>query len=112
MKVKSNNSGEFVSQVLQSHLQDHGIIHATTCSFTHYQNDMVKMQNHHKLHIIRGCLINAHMQPTFWENATFYDVYLIKWCELKMLIYLGSQLFMVLICNLLTRKMLLCMVLL
>ena len=63
--LKSDNGGEFVSQVLQSYFQDHGIVHETTCPYTPQQNGVAKRKNWHIFEITRACLIDAHMRCFF-----------------------------------------------
>ena len=76
--LKSDNGGEFVSQVLQSYFQDHGIVHETTCPYTPQQNGVAERKNWHILEITLVCLIDAHMPSTSWGDAILYVVYLMN----------------------------------
>jgi len=59
--LRSDNGSDFISQILQSYFQDHGIIHETTYSYTPQQNGVAERKNWHIHDVARTCLIDAHM---------------------------------------------------
>ncbi|RVW50306.1 Retrovirus-related Pol polyprotein from transposon TNT 1-94 [Vitis vinifera] len=62
--LRSDNGGEYQSSDLQKYLEEHGIIHQTTCSNTPQQNGVVERKNQHLLEVVRASLIAAkHRHP-------------------------------------------------
>ena len=55
--LRSDNGGEYQSSDLQKYLEEHGIIHQTTCSNTPQQNGVAEWKNRHLLEVVRASLI-------------------------------------------------------
>ena len=66
--LHSDNGGEYQSSDLQNYLEEHGIIHQTTCSNTPQQNGVAERKNRHLLEVVLP-------QPS--QNYLF--VFLVAW---------------------------------
>ncbi|CAL5428100.1 unnamed protein product [Camellia sinensis] len=76
--LRSDNGGEFVNQYLTPFLNQHGIVHQTTCTSTPQQNGVAERKNRHLLEVVRAALFGAHMPTNFWGEALTSAAYLIN----------------------------------
>ncbi|RVX08628.1 Retrovirus-related Pol polyprotein from transposon TNT 1-94 [Vitis vinifera] len=76
--LRSDNSGEYQSSDLQKYLEEHGIIHQTTCSNTPQQNGVAERKNRHLLEVVRASLIEAKISISYWGEAITSATYLIN----------------------------------
>ncbi|RVW53241.1 Retrovirus-related Pol polyprotein from transposon TNT 1-94 [Vitis vinifera] len=67
--LRSNNGGEYQSSDLQKYLEEHDIIHQTTCSNTPQQNGVAKRKSRHLLEVVRASLIAAKIWISYWGEA-------------------------------------------
>ena len=64
--LRSDNGGEYQSSDLQKYLEEHDIIHQTTCSNTPQQNGVAGWKNRHLLEVVRASLIVAKILISYW----------------------------------------------
>ncbi|WKA00602.1 hypothetical protein VitviT2T_018942 [Vitis vinifera] len=76
--LHSDNSREYQSSDLQKYLEEHGIIHQTTCSNTPQQNGVAERKNRHLLEVVRASLIAAKIPISYWGEAITSVAYLIN----------------------------------
>ena len=76
--LRSDNGGEYQSSDLQKYLEEHGIIHQTTCSNTPQQNGVAEQKNRHLLEVVRASLIAAKILISYWGEAITSTAYLIN----------------------------------
>ncbi|WJZ90854.1 hypothetical protein VitviT2T_009971 [Vitis vinifera] len=69
---------EYQSSDLQKYLEEHGIIHQTTCSNTPQQNGVAERKNQHLLEVVRASLIAAKIPISYWGKAITSVAYLIN----------------------------------
>ncbi|KAM2386633.1 hypothetical protein EV1_038202 [Malus domestica] len=50
--LRSDNGEEYVNHVLHNYLQEHGIVHQTTCAYTSQQNSVAERKNRHLLEVV------------------------------------------------------------
>ncbi|RVW26366.1 Retrovirus-related Pol polyprotein from transposon TNT 1-94 [Vitis vinifera] len=77
--LRSDNDGEYQSFDLQKYLEEHGIIHQTTCSNTPQQNGVAERKNRHLLEVVRASLITAKIPISYLGEAITSTTYLINW---------------------------------
>ncbi|KAM2286498.1 hypothetical protein ACFX1S_038958 [Malus domestica] len=76
--LRSDNGEEYVNHVLHNYLQEHGIVHQTTCAYTSQQNSVAERKNRHLLEVVRASLYGANMHHKFWGEALCSATYLIN----------------------------------
>ena len=76
--LRSDNGGEYQSFDLQKYLEEHDIIHQTTCSNSPQQNGVVERKNWHLLKVVHASLIAAKIPISCWGKAITYAAYLIN----------------------------------
>ena len=76
--LRSDNGGEYVNQQFRTYLDNHGILHETSCSQTPQQNGTAERKNRHILETARALLIGAHMPNKYWSDAVTTVVYLLN----------------------------------
>nr|CAN62086.1 hypothetical protein VITISV_035123 [Vitis vinifera] len=76
--LRSDNGGEYQSSDLQKYLEEHDIIHQTTCSSTPQQNGVAERKNRHLLEVVRASLIAAKIPISYWGEAITSATYLIN----------------------------------
>ena len=76
--LRSDNGGEYQNSDLQKYLEEHGIIHQTTCSNTPQQNGVAEWKNRHLLEVVRVSLIAAKMSISYQGEAITSTAYLIN----------------------------------
>ncbi|WJZ86543.1 hypothetical protein VitviT2T_005990 [Vitis vinifera] len=76
--LRSDNGGEYQSSDLQKYLEEHGIIHQTTCSNTPQQNGVAERKNWHLLEVVHASLIVAKIPISYWGEAITSATYFIN----------------------------------
>ena len=72
--LKSDNAKEYFTSSLSTYLQNHGIIHISSCVDTPQQNGVAERKNRHLLEVARAlCFPNY-----FWGEAILTATYLIN----------------------------------
>ena len=75
--LRSDSSGEYMSNEFQFFLQSHGIISQRSCPFTPQQNSVAERKNRH-LNVVRTLLIESCVPSHFWCEALSIAVYLLN----------------------------------
>ncbi|KAM1740938.1 hypothetical protein ACFX12_011118 [Malus domestica] len=76
--LRSDNGGEYVNHAPHNYLQEHDIVHQTTCAYTPQQNGVAEKKNRHLLEVVRASLYGANMHYKFWGEALCSTTYLIN----------------------------------
>ncbi|CAL2253605.1 unnamed protein product [Prunus armeniaca] len=76
--LRSDNGGEFLNHDLNQFLQDHDIIHQSSCPHTPQQNGVAERKNRYLLEVVRASLFGAKMPRPFWGEAVLSATYIIN----------------------------------
>ena len=76
--LRSDSGGEYMYHPFQNYLQQKGIIHQRSCTYTPQQNGVVERKNRHLLDVARTLLIDSSVPSRFWVEALSTSVYLIN----------------------------------
>ena len=76
--LHSNNSGEFLNQILQAYFQQHGLLHETSCSQTPQQNGVAERKHRHILETSRVLVLGAMVSSFHRGDVVASAVYLIN----------------------------------
>ncbi|KAI0498246.1 hypothetical protein KFK09_021487 [Dendrobium nobile] len=76
--LRTDRGGEYMSSVFQTHLQNFGIVHQTSCPYTPQQNGVSERKHRHIVETMRALLFDAHLPGKFWTDALLTAVYLIN----------------------------------
>ena len=74
--LHSDNGTEFVC--MDNYLQNHGIVHETSCTGTPQQNGRVERKHRHILNVARALRFQAHLPIEFWGECVLTAGYLIN----------------------------------
>ncbi|KAL0366821.1 UNVERIFIED_CONTAM: Retrovirus-related Pol polyprotein from transposon RE1 [Sesamum radiatum] len=77
-RVRSDNGSEFVNTQCKSLFSSLGIIHQTSCVYTHKQNGVVERKHKHILEIARALLFQSHLPKRFWGEAVLTATYILN----------------------------------
>ena len=78
MKVlRSDNRGECFKKELTDFMRSVGVIHQTTCPYSHQQNGFTKRKNQQLLEVTRSLLIGGHVPSHLWGESLSLAVCLI-----------------------------------
>ncbi|KAK8951274.1 hypothetical protein KSP39_PZI003194 [Platanthera zijinensis] len=83
--LRSDNGGEFINKNFQAYLQQHGLIHETSCSQTPQQNGVAERKNRTILETSRALLLGSLVPSYHWGAAVATAVYLINRMPSKIL---------------------------
>ena len=78
VQTLSDNTKEYLSELFQSFMLQHGILHQTSCADTPSQNGVVKKKNSHLLETGRALLFKMHVPKHFWADAISIACFLIN----------------------------------
>ncbi|BBG93078.1 transposable element gene, partial [Prunus dulcis] len=81
--------GEYAKKVLQSYFQENGILHETTCPYTHQHNDVVERKNRQLLQIIRAILMVLTCHHVYFLNRVPTSVLQFKMRLAKLEVYVS-----------------------
>ncbi|RVW96855.1 Retrovirus-related Pol polyprotein from transposon TNT 1-94 [Vitis vinifera] len=76
--LKSNNAKEYFTSSLSTYLQNHGIIHISSCVDTPQQNGVAERKNRHLLEVARCLMFSSNVPNYFWGEAILTATYLIN----------------------------------
>ena len=76
--LRTDNAGEYFSNVLGSYLSEHGIIHQSSCADTPSQNGVAERKNRHLLEIARAFFFQMHVLKQFWADVVSTACFLIN----------------------------------
>ncbi|RVW85251.1 Retrovirus-related Pol polyprotein from transposon RE2 [Vitis vinifera] len=64
--LKSDNAKEYFTSSLSTYLQNHGIIHISSCVDTPQQNGVAERKNRHLLEVARCLMFSSNVPNYFW----------------------------------------------
>ena len=76
--LRSNNGGEFCSNVFSSFLDTHGIKRQLTTPHTPQQNNVLERQNRTITEMAQSMLKHRHVLKKFWAEAVNTAIYLLN----------------------------------
>ncbi|RVW32519.1 Retrovirus-related Pol polyprotein from transposon TNT 1-94 [Vitis vinifera] len=76
--LKSDNAKEYFTSSLSTYLQNHGIIHISSCVDTPQQNGVAERKNRHLLEVARCLMLSSNVPNYFWGEAILTATYLIN----------------------------------
>ena len=76
--LKSNNAKEYFTSSLSTYLQNHGIIHISSCIDTPQQNGVVERKNKHLLEVAWCLMFFSNVPNYLWGEAILTTTYLIN----------------------------------
>ena len=76
--LRSDSSGEYISNEFQVFLQSKGIISQHSCPSTPQQNGVAERKNRHLLDVVRTLLLESSVPPRFWCEALSTAIHLIN----------------------------------
>ncbi|RVW63107.1 Retrovirus-related Pol polyprotein from transposon TNT 1-94 [Vitis vinifera] len=76
--LKSDNAKEYFTSSLSTYLQNHGIIHISSCVDTPQQNRVAERKNRHLLEVARCLMFSSNVPNYFWGEAILTATYLIN----------------------------------
>lgn len=85
--LRSDNGREYTNVQLQTYLQQHGIIHQTSCINTPQQNGTAERKNRHLLDVTRALMLTNNVPKYYWGEAILTATYLINRLPSKTLTY-------------------------
>jgi len=59
-------------------MASHGILHQTSCAYTHQQNGVAERENRHLIETTRSFLIHGEFPQHFWGDAILTACYIIN----------------------------------
>ncbi|RVW36998.1 Retrovirus-related Pol polyprotein from transposon TNT 1-94 [Vitis vinifera] len=76
--LKSDNAKEYFTSSLSTYLQNHDIIHISSCVDTPQQNGVAERKNKHLLEVARCLMFSSNVPNYFWGEAILTATYLIN----------------------------------
>ncbi|KAJ9675533.1 hypothetical protein PVL29_024456 [Vitis rotundifolia] len=76
--LKSDNAKEYFTSSLSTYLQNHGIIHISSCVDTPQQNGVAERKYRHLLEVARCLMFSSNVPNYFWGEAILTATYLIN----------------------------------
>ncbi|RVW56514.1 Retrovirus-related Pol polyprotein from transposon TNT 1-94 [Vitis vinifera] len=76
--LKSDNAKEYFTSSFSTYLQNHGIIHISSCVDTPQQNGVAERKNRHLLEVARCLMFSSNVPNYFWGEAILTATYLIN----------------------------------
>ncbi|RVW89100.1 Retrovirus-related Pol polyprotein from transposon TNT 1-94 [Vitis vinifera] len=76
--LKSDNAKEYFTNSLSTYLQNHDIIHLSSCVDTPQQNGVAERKNRHLLEVARCLMFSSNVPNYFWGEAILTATYLIN----------------------------------
>ena len=76
--LRIDNGTKYFNNILGNYLQEHGIIHQSSCVDTSQQNGVTERKNRHILKVARALMFTSNMPKIFWGNAILTATYLIN----------------------------------
>ena len=76
--LKSDNAKEYFTSSLSTYLQNHGIIHISSCVDTPQQHGVAERKNRHLLEVAWCLMFSSNVPNYFWEEAILTTTYLIN----------------------------------
>ena len=85
--LRSDNGIEYFNTILESFLQEKGILHQSTCTDTPKHNGIVERKNKHLLEVARTMMFPMNVPKYLWEDVVLTTSYLINRMPSKVLQY-------------------------
>ena len=89
--LRTDNGGEYMSNVFQEYLRKNGIVHQTTCPYTPQQNGVAERKNRHLVEVARTLMFHMNMPKRHWGDAVTTACYLINKLLTKVLVGKSPQ---------------------
>ena len=83
--LRTDNGGEYTSNVFEDYLKTLGIIHQTTCPYTPEQNGVAERKNRHILDVGRSLMFHYNVPKRYWNEAILTAIHLINRMPSKLL---------------------------
>ncbi|KAL6318088.1 hypothetical protein AAG906_035233 [Vitis piasezkii] len=78
VRPQVDNAKEYFTSSLSTYLQNHGIIHISSCVDTPQQNGVAERKNRHLLEVARCLMFSSNVPNYFWGEAILTATYLIN----------------------------------
>jgi hypothetical protein len=75
---RSDNACEYFHSLLSQFLDDHGIIHLSSCAWSPQQNGVAECKIRHLSEVIRALLFHMQVPKSYWSDAVLIACYLIN----------------------------------
>ncbi|KAK2971003.1 hypothetical protein RJ640_001517 [Escallonia rubra] len=76
--LRSDNAKEYMSGSFQNYMNQHGILHQSSCTDTPAQNGVAERKNRHLLETARALLFQMKVPKPFWADAISTACFLIN----------------------------------
>ncbi|CAM8888782.1 unnamed protein product [Rhodiola kirilowii] len=76
--LRSDNGGEFFSDVLIKFLQTKGCVHQSSCPHTPQQNGVVERKHRHLLEVARALMLESGLPKVFWGDSVLTATHIIN----------------------------------
>ena len=86
--LRSNNGIDYFNKVLETFLNEQGILHQSSCSDTPEQNGIAERKNKHLLEVVRAMIFYMNVLKYLWGDAILTASYLINRMPTKVLQYI------------------------
>ena len=74
--IRTDNGGEYISKQFKSYIEQHGIEHQLTVSYTPQQNGVSERMNRTLMDLVRSMLHSARLDKKFWAEALSTAAYI------------------------------------
>ena len=87
--LQTDNGVDYFKNTLSSFLNEKGILHQTSCSYTPQQNGIAERKNRHLLEVARALLFTMNVPSFLWAEAVLTASFLINRMPTKVLNYVS-----------------------
>ncbi|KAJ0838105.1 putative RNA-directed DNA polymerase [Helianthus annuus] len=77
-RIRSDNGGEFTSNMMKDFYDKNGILLETSCPHTPQQNGVVERKERHLLEVAHGLRFEASLPKRFWGECVLMAAYIIN----------------------------------
>lgn len=85
--LRTDNGGEYIGKNFQKFMDDEGIKHDLTCSYTPEQNSVAERDNRTIMEAVKSCIHFAQVEDAFWAEAVDTIVYTLNRTCSRLLIH-------------------------
>lgn len=90
-RLRTDNGTEYLSNQFKEYMQNSGIIHETSNSYTPQQNGLAERMNRTLMERARCMLINANFQKVYWAEAVATAAYITNRCPTRSISYVTPE---------------------
>ncbi|MBW0560793.1 hypothetical protein O181_100508 [Austropuccinia psidii MF-1] len=78
-RVRTDNAGEFLSNLLKHFFTQQGIIHETIIPYKHHQAEKIERTNRTIASAARSMIFNGSLPPVIWPYAFRHECWVFNW---------------------------------